>query len=184
VKADSSGSGVAPTPESLRMASIAAQALAGSNRDVVANRRAIRMANMTAAEVLKAELSGARPLKASASTLPPKPVSATTTHFTAQLPAKPVFSFDANPLNSAPTVNDSTDDTEVDEFGRVRRPESDSDVLTNQKRSFEEGPGAPDLEEDVVTVEGTDDDESPSDVNSLAYKVNADGTVTQEDTVK
>ena len=81
-------------------------------------------------------------------------------------------------------MNDSTDDTEVDEFGRVRRPESDSDVLTNQKRSFEEGPGASDLEEDVVTVEGTDDDESPSDVNSLAYKVNADGTVTQEDTVK
>ena len=81
-------------------------------------------------------------------------------------------------------MNDSTDDTEVDEFGRVRRPESDSDVLTNQKRSFEEGPGAPDLEEEVVTVEGTDDDESPSDVNSLAYKVNADGTVTQEDTVK
>lgn len=183
MKADSSGSGAAPTPESLRMVSIAAQALAGSNRDVVANRRAIRMANMTAAEVLKAELSGARPLKASASTLPPKPVSATTTHFTAQLPAKPVFSFDAIPLNSAPTVKNSTDDTEVDEFGRVRRPESDGDVLTNQKRSFEEGPGAPDLE-DVVTVDGTDDDESPLDVNSLAYKVNADGTVTQEDTVK
>jgi len=145
------------------------------------------MANMSAAEVLKAELAGVQPLKASTSTLPPKPLSVTATHFTAQLPAKPVFSLDPSPLNSAPTTNGtsaSTDDIEVDEFGRVRRPESDGDVMGHQKRPFEEGPGAPDVEEDVVTIEGNDDDDSPPDVDPLAYKVNADGTVTQEDTVK
>ncbi|KAJ7774239.1 exoribonuclease 2 [Mycena maculata] len=72
--ADSMGFGAAPTVESSQNAPIAAQALAGSNRDIVANRRAIRMANMSAAEMLKAELSGAVPVKPNLS-LPAKPAT-------------------------------------------------------------------------------------------------------------
>lgn len=196
-KADSIGLGAAATAESIQMAPLAAQALAGSNRDVVANRRAIRMANMSAAEVLKAELSGLQPVKPSASSLPAKPVAATvsvTTQIAAQLPAKPVAAIAEASANAAlvsatAAVASSntapTEDMEVDEFGRARRPENAEDEpAVGQKRTFEEGPGAPDVEEDVVTVEENDDDDVPPDVDPLAYKVNADGTVTQEDTVK
>ena len=50
----------------------AIQAWGGSNRDVVANRRAIRMANMSAAEVLKAELAGLSPVKPTSQAKPEK----------------------------------------------------------------------------------------------------------------
>ncbi|KAJ7893844.1 hypothetical protein B0H14DRAFT_828825 [Mycena olivaceomarginata] len=53
---------------------VASQAPAGSNRDVIANRRAIRMANLSAAEMLRAELSGAVPVKPNLS-LPAKPAT-------------------------------------------------------------------------------------------------------------
>ena len=77
--ADSIGLGAKPTAESLANLSTAAQALGGSNRDVVANRRAIRLANMSAAEVLKAELAGLSPVKPLAK--PPSKI--------ASLPSKP-----------------------------------------------------------------------------------------------
>lgn len=68
--ADSIGLGAKSTAESRANLHTAAQALAGSNRDVVANRRAIRLANMSAAEMLKAELAGHSPEKPSANTHP------------------------------------------------------------------------------------------------------------------
>ncbi|KAK7061504.1 exoribonuclease [Favolaschia claudopus] len=90
--ADAMGFG-APAPPSIQShVPIAAQALAGSNRDVVANRRAIRMANLSAAEMLKAELSGAVPVKPSSS-LPPKPVTAVPgpdTSLSSSLPSEPM----------------------------------------------------------------------------------------------
>jgi 5'-3' exoribonuclease 2 len=46
----------------------AVAALGGSNHDVVANRAAIRMANMSAAEMLKAEMAGLTALKPSTPT--------------------------------------------------------------------------------------------------------------------
>jgi 5'-3' exoribonuclease 2 len=72
--ADSIGLGAAPTAQSTPNVAMALQAVAGSNHDVVANRKAIRLANMSAAQMLKAELSG----KPSSSperdlSLPPKP---------------------------------------------------------------------------------------------------------------
>src|SRR5262249_54067256 len=70
VTADSIGFGAPPTAQSVQNAPTAALALAGTNRDVVANRRAIRMANMSAAEMLKAEMGGVK----SDLSLPPKPV--------------------------------------------------------------------------------------------------------------
>ncbi len=152
-KADSIGLGASATPESIQMAPLAAQALAGSNRDVVANRRAIRMANMSAAEVLKAELSGGlQPVKPSvSSSLPPKPVAAAvavSTQATAQLPAKPVATTAEEPVNGSPAAADvNGTPMELDEFGRVRRADpDDDDAMAGQKRTFEEGPGAPDVE--------------------------------------
>ncbi|KAL0573719.1 5'-3' exoribonuclease 2 [Marasmius crinis-equi] len=93
-KADSIGLGAPQTEESLKHLPIAQQALAGSNHDVVKNRAAIRMANMSARSVLKAELDGLVPVKRSANaaskkpdlSLPPKPES---------VAAKPTASLDA-----------------------------------------------------------------------------------------
>jgi 5'-3' exoribonuclease 2 len=56
----------------------ALQALSGSNSDIVANRAAIRlanMANMNAAELLKAELAGLRPVKATSTATFSAPVT-------------------------------------------------------------------------------------------------------------
>ncbi|KAG7097258.1 hypothetical protein E1B28_004624 [Marasmius oreades] len=86
-KADSIGLGAPQTEESLKHLPSAQQALAGSNHDVVKNRAAIRLANMSAAEVLKAEIDALVPVKRSASSitkkpdlsLPPKPEQETVT---------------------------------------------------------------------------------------------------------
>ena len=56
-KADSIGMGGVKDADAVNNAGAAAWALGGSNRDVVANRAAIRMANLSAAETLKAELT-------------------------------------------------------------------------------------------------------------------------------
>ncbi|KAF8639701.1 hypothetical protein AX17_000963 [Amanita inopinata Kibby_2008] len=93
--ADSIGFGVAPTVESVQHAPAAMQALAGTNRDVVANRRAIRMANMSAAEVLKAELAGLTPANKPDLSLPLKPVSSAI----ASTAAAPSASLDASRMS-------------------------------------------------------------------------------------
>ncbi|KAG6907833.1 hypothetical protein DXG01_007215 [Tephrocybe rancida] len=212
--ADSIGLGALPTTQSIQNVPTAAQALAGSNRDVVANRRAIRMANLSAAEVLKAEMSGLVPVKS----LPAKPA-------TPSKPVVPVASLEAAPMSTSPAdsgPNPTAPDDEVPGFGNHRnvvpapQPESKSDAMVvdantadadadaegesdpdslmnangdidhvaGVKRKFEEGPAAPDdAADDVVTVE--EDDDAPPDVAAApALKVNADGTVEQEDTVK
>ena len=107
-QADSIGFGASPTSQSILNASTAAQALAGSNHDVVANRRAIRMANMSAAEMLKAELSGNSlkpPLKQPELdlSLPPKPPAV------ASLPPS-ATTIEAVPMNN----NSSLDDTDME----------------------------------------------------------------------
>ncbi|KAH0587221.1 hypothetical protein H2248_006029 [Termitomyces sp. 'cryptogamus'] len=212
--ADSIGLGAAPTTQSVQNVPTAAQALAGSNRDVVANRRAIRMANLSAAEVLKAELSGLVPVKS----LPAKPPSPTK-------PVVPIATLEAAPMSCSPIIAsiDSVtphvdEDEEVPGFGNHRSvvpPEpvskndaiivdskdvdvdrksdantsfntsGDSDHVAGVKRKFEEGPAVPDESvDDIITVE--EEDDAPSDAPSgvPALKVNPDGTVEQEDTVK
>ncbi|KAG6849663.1 hypothetical protein H0H93_006505 [Arthromyces matolae] len=197
--ADSIGLGAAPTAQSIENISTAAQALAGSNRDVVANRRAIRMANMSAAEVLKAEMSGLVPVKS----LPAKPASPTKA-------VAPVATLEAAPMNScsipqgSAPVDQPKDDDEVPGFGNhIVEPRQDEAIIIDSndaaadgttdpnhveghvagvKRKFEEGPATPDESTaDVVTVE-EDDDAASTAVPAL--KVRADGTVEQEDTVK
>ncbi|KAG6880404.1 hypothetical protein C0992_000006 [Termitomyces sp. T32_za158] len=213
--ADSIGLGATTTSQSLQNVPTAEQALAGSNRDVVANRRAIRMANLSAAEVLKAELSGLVPVKS----LPAKPPSPTK-------PVVPVATLEAAPMSASPiipginpVISHVDEDEEVPGFGNhhntappepvsehdaiIVDPKADVDVDTESdakdlistngdsdhvagvKRKFEEGPAAPDESaDDIVAIE--EDDDAPPDAPSgvPALKVNPDGTVEQEDTVK
>jgi 5'-3' exoribonuclease 2 len=73
-KADSIGMGGIKDADAVSNAGAAAWALGGSNRDVVANRAAIRMANLSAAETLKAELASLMPVKSRSH--PQKPIVA------------------------------------------------------------------------------------------------------------
>ena len=214
-KADSIGLGATPTAQSIQHLPAAAQALAGSNRDIVANRRAIRMANLSAAEVLRAEISGANSVSHVRS-LPSKPVSAPPPDLV------PNVTLEASPMSITPVRThtsfkpfDDSDDvpglrdhrpsdiamppasTESalpeDDADADGEPDTDtrsidgsvSDTVEHPshgiKRKFEEGPAAPDDVDDVVAIE--EEEEAPPDA-PLPLKVNADGTVEQEDTVK
>ncbi|PPR02491.1 hypothetical protein CVT24_002040 [Panaeolus cyanescens] len=194
-KADSIGLGAAPTAESIQMTPAAVQALAGSNRDVVANRRAIRMANMSAAEVLKAELAGLSPVKPSAKVTSPS------------APAQEAEQLPVIPPNPLPTQDEDMDDvpglgirpdtskvsanrshsadTAEGLFNDDVHPMIEDDGIAGAKRKFEEGPGSEDADgEDDVVVVDDEPEESGDATTALALKVNPDGTVEQEDTIK
>jgi 5'-3' exoribonuclease 2 len=199
--ADSIGLGAAPTPQSIRNAPTAAQALAGSNRDVVANRRAIRMANMSAAEVLKAQLNGLSPVKPSAKDSPvskSEPMDESNVDDDMDgVPGLGTFSRQRDPSPSLPpppvpqlpssqTPAESDADAELDPDAKMPSTDSEAvagevlDILAGAKRKFEEGPGSDEPAEDVVMIEDDEDDPTPS----LTLKVNSDGTAEQEDHVK
>lgn len=192
------GFGVNPTAESVMNTPAAAQALAGSNRDVVANRAAIRMANMSAAEMLKAELAGAQPLKPSAS-LPAKPsFPADITMTSAQddfpgLDGQDHVEEVKQAADQSAVGDDSPDakgeisaehemDTTMADQANVS-PNEVNTFLAGVKRKIEE------VDDDIVGDGlGTEEEEAPDDATTTtatkALKVNADGTVEQEDTVK
>lgn len=215
---DSIGMGGPKDAESAMHAPTAAQALAGSNRDVVANRRAIRMANMSAAEMLKAELAGLQPLKPKSSTkstnsLPtaakPDAANGTTAASApaalhASLPAKPEtkpHEEDVPGLGALPSLVPDADPATIPTSETLaQNDDMDTDVAPDPsvqpedlmsvdaddgprgvKRSLDEA--EVDVEETEDPVEG-DEDEDDTPASSLAMKVNADGTVEQEDTVK
>jgi 5'-3' exoribonuclease 2 len=88
-KADALGLGaVQQTPEEAALVSSASRALAGTARDVVANRAAIRMANMNAAEMLKAEMAGLVPVKQSKSAVRSSPSAVQPTENSEDLPSE------------------------------------------------------------------------------------------------
>ena len=197
--ADSIGLGAAPTPQSIQNAPTAAQALAGSNRDVVANRRAIRMANMSAAEVLKAQLNNLSPIKPSAARTSPLSKSEPVNEFNVDddmdsVPGLGTFPRQGGlspsllpppvsqlPKSHTPIESDAEGDGELDPNTEMIPTDPEAiagEVLVGAKRKFEEGPGSDEPVEDVIIEE--DDDASPS----LALKVNSDGTAEQEDHVK
>ncbi|KAJ7688447.1 XRN 5'-3' exonuclease N-terminus-domain-containing protein [Mycena rosella] len=219
--ADSMGFGAAPTIQSSQNAPIAAQALAGSNRDVVANRRAIRMANMSAAEMLKAELSGAVPVKPNLS-LPAKPATtapgadsfipstpATDTsrlsNGTLSVPDEGIPGFGNHPPSTttatpslpnddAVTVVEPAPETDADAEGEVDTDEpmnGDSATMDTTMNSDDDstlGAGGlkrklSDMSDVVDETLGDEEDDAPPDV-SIRLKVNADGTVDQEDKVQ
>lgn len=170
-KADSIGLGAPSTTQSKSNVPAAAQALSGSNRDVVANRAAIRLANMSAAEVLKAELAGLVPVKPSASA--------------AKVPG-PEFD-----------VSDSASDFDVPGLGNAEPPitvspphsrspdESMLSISSGRKRSaadVEAEDTQIDVEEDIVVV--GENDSSVEEEPSYALVVRADGSVEQVDNVR
>ncbi|KAI0824633.1 XRN 5'-3' exonuclease N-terminus-domain-containing protein [Trametes gibbosa] len=108
-KADSIGLGGPKTAETAAHAPAAARALAGSNHDIVANRHAIRLANMSAAEMLKAEMASLIPVKASKSSFSTPAVLTT--------PTPPATN---GPLESVPTpsaIVPSSDEPEIPGLG-------------------------------------------------------------------
>jgi 5'-3' exoribonuclease 2 len=184
--ADSMGLGAPPTSESIQNMPVAVQALAGSNRDVVANRRAIRMANMSAGEVLKAELFGLSPTKPDLS-LPPKP-------------STPDINLLPTPTSTLEATKMSVDAHNPNEISGVEPHFSSETVGTESDRIDEDFNAGEVSDLDAIEVasigtkrklhdidEGQDDlpledDDVPT--SSLAMKVNPDGTVEQEDIVK
>ncbi|KAJ6516158.1 XRN 5'-3' exonuclease N-terminus-domain-containing protein [Mycena sanguinolenta] len=196
---------------------IAAQALAGSNRDVVANRRAIRMANLSAAEMLKAELSGAVPVKPNLS-LPAKPATSapgTDTFMSPPPPPDSSSSLSNGTLDHdegvpgfgnhhAITTSDPSDDHNDSTASVEPMPVNvaDGDVVTDEPmngdvttdtidtsmNSDDEAVGLKRKLSDMEnvgdeTIADDEEDDAPPDV-SVRLKVNSDGTVDQEDTVK
>lgn len=217
--ADSIGFGAPLTAQSVLNAPTAAQALAGSNRDVVANRRAIRMANMSAAEMLKAELAGLTPVKpdlalpskpappSNVNTVPhanvPAPVSNASdmsgNDSQAEFESVPGFGNYSSMLSTANAqidvpmkVDQETPDVEADAEGDIDpdvlpangHSNGDVPVVGTKRKLGEDQDDDVDVEAEVDTTMADDEDEAPPDASALALKVNADGTVEQEDTVK
>ena len=163
-KADSIGLGGPKTAETVAFTPTASQALAGSNRDVVANRAAIRLANMSAAEMLKAEMASLIPLKKSSksstksssanSAVPPPAASAPASELPSALNA-------VNP----PTPVISTDDVDIPGLGGVTPVTSSATetvMSVDSARPVEDGVDDVDGEEippeaeDSVMTDGTE----------------------------
>jgi 5'-3' exoribonuclease 2 len=181
-KADSIGLGAPRNAQSLEVAPVAAQALAGSNRDVVANRAAIRMANMSAAEVLKAELSGLVPVKQSASAPKPEPVVPTPPP---KADAELMDDGDIPGLGNAPSalefVDDGAGDMDVEPSDPLTLPADEpATPVAGVKRKLEDIEG-----DDTDEVAGIDEESSEDNEDaSYALVVKADGSVEQADNVR
>ncbi|OJA12735.1 hypothetical protein AZE42_05793 [Rhizopogon vesiculosus] len=180
-KADSIGLGAPRNAQSLESAPVAALALAGSNRDVVANRAAIRMANMSAAEMLKAELSGLMPVKQSASAPKIEPV----------VPNPPkadddsMDDMDIPGLGNAPSALEVVDDgASVMDFepnNPVALPVDEPVTsVAGVKRKLEDIEGGDADEVTALDEESSEDNEDPS----YALVIRADGSVEQADNVR
>jgi 5'-3' exoribonuclease 2 len=174
-RADSMGLGGPKTVDAAQNATAATLAFAGSNRDIVANRRAIRMANMSAAEVLKAELGGLQ------SGSPPTPSSTAVDSPLVKDPILPATSQAAEedeiPGLGGDTFMEASLETETPAgTAEIKMSSAAESFLSGVKRKFEETEGS-----DSTPI--PDEDEEPGK-GPLALKVNPDGTVEQEDTVK
>ncbi len=191
MKADSIGMGGIKDADAINNAGTATWALGGSNHDVVANRAAIRMANLSAAETLKAELASLMPVKSRVQ--PPKPIVAPPPP-----PAAPV-DFSVGPVTAVEVdikvpglgtsgpetllANPHADDTSVNAV-EMSSASTATEVASaaGVKRPFE---AIADSTIDETSFVADDvDAETASVQRSLAYKVSADGTVEQEDTVR
>ena len=195
-KADSIGLGGVKDADAVSNAGAAAWALGGSNRDVVANRAAIRMANLSAAETLKAELASLMPVKSRAQ--PQKPISAP--------PPPPAAPVEPSAVPAIATAADM--DIEVPGFGTgnpealLANAQADADAMSvnetetsapaetetatvaGVKRPFEAIADTPTGEDSVGENDVEAEAETESTTRALDYKVNADGTVEQPDTVR
>ncbi|KAL7410956.1 XRN 5'-3' exonuclease N-terminus-domain-containing protein [Mrakia frigida] len=170
------------------------KALAGSNNDVVANRRAIRMANMSAAEMLKAELGGVagepvdedvsieevkeiaeekeEDTEMSSNDAVPKPVEDETATAAS---APDAAAFDA--AFDAAFPPPSSDASEASR-GVKRKADEDEDAIDGDLDVEDEDEAPP-----VAELTSIPHMDRPVE-KSTARTVNADGTVEYEDTVK
>ncbi len=208
----------APSVTGESVTSSAVIGASGSNHDWVANRRAIRMANMSAAEMLKAEM-GLMPVKPSDAKTTSSPNSSTAPSVPAL--STPSIEFGSNTfddaipglMSSEVTVTKQTIVTEPSVITPVVQNGDGAsaaavtaifdDVLVNNNSGMETdgNPASLSLKRklDDVEVEDADadadadadgvtdeDDEEAVAETSVApvRKVNPDGTVDQEDTVK
>ncbi|CCM03396.1 uncharacterized protein FIBRA_05526 [Fibroporia radiculosa] len=198
--ADSIGLGGPKNVETALHTPAAAQALAGSNRDVVANRRAIRMANMSAAEMLKAEMAGLVPVKPSASSKPAAIVSSGDSRSPEAATAYAENSYTNGAMdgdNDVPGLGNTTVSTEAVAISDVATQAASGDeepeatiasedatmyLEDNSKDSRGIKRSVDEMDEDEENVGSDDEDTSLS--ATLALKVNPDGSVEQEDFVK
>ena len=174
-RADSIGLGGPRTVDSAQNATTAALALGGSNRDIVANRRAIRMANMSAAEVLKAELGGPQ-----SGSSPPSSTGVDSP--VVKNPILPITSEvveeDEIPGLGGDSFMDAPLETEaLNGTAEIEMSAAAETFLSGIKRKLEE------VEDSDGTPAVPDEDEEPGK-GPLALTVRPDGTVEQEDTVK
>jgi hypothetical protein len=149
------------------------------------------MANMSAAEMLKAEMGGVKPDLS----LPPKPVAVEMLPTVSGIEAVPMSieahddevpglgtQISALPLASNQVINDATPtqgdtDVDLDADGETDPDVSNGtiNVVAGVKRKHEE-------DEDDESLGS--EEEGPPDAGPSALKVNKDGTVEQEDKVK
>jgi hypothetical protein len=171
------------------------------------------MANMSAAEMLKAELSGAVPVKPNLS-LPAKPATtapgadtfippsdpsslsngippdddegvpgfgnhhAITSTSTASLPP-PSHDGEAMTVETIPDKSADADANGDVDFDESMNSDAADDSVAGVKRKLS------DIDDVVDDSLGDDvDDDAPADVSVLKFKVNADGSVDQPDTVQ
>ena len=176
------------------------KALGGSNSDIVANRSAIRMANMTAAEALKAEMAGLKPLKPKKT--PPKVMNLVTPN----VPTSPVqpppdapFASASNSASCIPGLDMADEPLDSEgikpEIGTPMEPNTGPSDTTASQEQEQAVPNHSlvglkrKLEEvDNLTPDGSntpaEDDEPVEAIPAKKRVVHADGTVETEDTVK
>jgi 5'-3' exoribonuclease 2 len=178
------------------------KALGGSNHDIVANRFAIRMANMSAVEVLEAELASLKPLKPKAS--PSKPAILTTsTVVPASNPSVPPAQIVPEPSSTDDGVSglDVDEEPAVIPTGHLESQVSEAALIEQSPIQTDESTTiAPDTaiappssigvkrKIDELGTNGANtpvDEEKPSEAATIKKRiVHADGTVETEDTVK
>jgi 5'-3' exoribonuclease 2 len=177
------------------------KALGGTNSDIVANRSAIRMANMNAAEALKAELAALKPLKPRAGAARPYASAAVSLP-----PPPPPTQSEIEKSSVAEDIGIPGLET-VDEPIAVEQPDGELSIPTEPTEPSSAPPEVSatlGFEQDATSTspfkgvkrkldeierpdqEGEAIDEEERSETPLAKKriVHADGTVESEDTVK
>lgn len=183
----------------------AVAAITGSNSDWVENRRQIRMANLSAAEMLKAEMMSAVPVNPAARRRHIAELKAATAKAEAEALAKATpppptepASTDVDSVKMEGVVPDAAEQPVSGQAPEANQLEEslETEVNINVAPDGESSPQGVKRKLDDVDAEGEDEedddlgpDESEEDSpaatsTALARKVNPDGSVDQEDTVR
>jgi 5'-3' exoribonuclease 2 len=167
---------------------------AGSNSDVVANRAALRLANLSAAEAMRAELAGAAPLKpTSRATLSgARPSAPEVAPLAETVDVKPEIDETVPPPEVTEATNTVDEDVKPEPAAldttesAIEAESAIEDLITNAVNGANEGDQPRGVKRSAEEMEKEDGDslEEEEATAKRALKVNPDGTVEQEDTVK